>query len=251
MTKLYITVISIVTVVAILFGCFIHIFRRGNFSWNVNNLEAVSDTVELSGDLDTIEVNMSYAGITIEYGDDFHIEYDLPKGYVPEIDLNNGTLSIENKNTLTIGNHGWNDFSMVIVIPEGTELEKLDVKLNAGNLEIEDIPVNNFKVNCDAGNIEVEKIDCARMNVEVDAGNIEIRDCTITEFMVSADAGNIEMHNSSIDTIKADADAGNIESHNCTINSGSVETDLGNINLRGDIGDVTTKTSLGIVNIDN
>ncbi len=251
MTKLYITIISIVTVVAIMFGCFIHIFRRGNFSWNTRNLEAVSDTVELSGDLDTIEVNMSYAGITIEYGNDLHVEYDLPKDYIPEIELNNGTLSIKNKNTLTIGNHGWNDFSMVIVIPEGTELDKLDVKLNAGNIEIADIPVDNFKVNCDAGNIEVDKIDCARMNLEVDAGNIEIRDCTITEFMVSADAGNIEMHNSTIDTIKADADAGNIESHNCTISSGSVETDLGNINLRGDIGDVTTKTSLGIVNVDN
>ena len=251
MTKLYITIISIVTVVAIIIGCFIHIFNKGHFSWSVGNLEAVSDTIDLYGDIDTIEVNMSYAGVTIEYGDDLHVEYNLPEAYVPEIELNDGTLSIKNKNTLTIGNHGWNDFTMVIVIPQDTELKTLDVKINAGNIEIEDIPIDNFKVNCDAGNIELDNIECTGMDVEVDAGNIEIRDCSITDFKVSADAGNIEMHDSTIDTITAQADAGNIESHSCTINSGNVETDLGNISLHGDIGDVTTKTSLGIVNIDD
>ncbi|MBP8969194.1 MAG: hypothetical protein KBG42_07925 [Lachnospiraceae bacterium] len=74
---------------------------------------------------------------------------------------------------------------------------------------------------------------------------------TADKATISADAGNIDLKDCSIELFYADADAGNIETHGCTIGSGEVKTDLGNIDLGGDIGDVQTHTSLGIVNVDN
>ncbi len=251
MTKIYITVLSLITVVAIMVGCFIHIFNRGHFSWNIGHSKAVSDTVALSGDVDTIEVDIKYAGLTVEYGDDVHVEYNLPESYIPEIGLKNGVLSVVMSNSIRIGDSGWNDFEIKIVIPEGTELDKLDLKLDAGNIEMSDITANDVKIECDAGNIELEGIVADSFDVDVDAGNIDFRKITADTVSIKADAGNIELRNCTIDIFNADADAGNIETHDCTITRGSVSTDLGNIDLDGEIGDVETHTSLGIINVDD
>ena len=251
MTKIYITIISLVTVVAIMFGCFIHIFNKGHFTWNVGSSRSESDTVTLTGDVDTIEVDTNYAGLTIKYGDDVHVEYTLPESLVPDISLKNGVLSVVTKNTIHIGNAGWNDFSITIVIPEGTELDDLKIDLDAGNVKVADIAVKDVNVRCDAGNIELKRIEAESFDLNVDAGNIELTDITTDKVTVKADAGNIEFTDCTIDVLNADADAGNIESHNCTINSGEVRTDLGNIHLRGDIGDVDTHTSLGNVRVDD
>lgn len=251
MTKIYITIISIVTVIAVLFGCFIHIFNRGNFSWNVRGSRSVSDTVELSGDVDTIKVDIDHAGITVAYGDDVHVEYTLPENMVPEIELKDGTLSVLQKNSVRIGGSGWGDYSIMIVIPEETKIEKLDLNLDAGNFEIADIPCEDVKIKCDAGNIELDNIESKDMKIDVDAGNIELTDVSADNVNVKADAGNIQLNGCTIDVFDADADAGNIDADNCTINSGEVKTDLGNISLNGNIGDVKTHTSLGLIDTDN
>ena len=251
MTKIYITILSLITVIAIMAGCFIHIFNRGRISWNPLSSKSTSDTVKLSGDIDTIEVDIDYAGITIAYGNDAHVEYTLPENMVPEIELKNGTLSVFQKNSIRIGGSGWNEYSVLIVIPENTELDKLDLNLDAGNFEIADIPCKEVKIKCDAGNIELDKIESENMKIDVDAGNIELTNCSADLLNIKADAGNIQLDKCTIDVFNADADAGNIDADNCTINSGEVKTDLGNISLNGKIGDVKTHTSLGLVDVDD
>ena len=255
MTKIYITIISVITVIAVLFGCFIHIFNRGHFSWPVSRdsvfSNTVNDSVALSGDVDSIEVDIDFGGITIAYGDDVHVEYTLPENYIPQIELKNGTLSVKQKNSVRIGGDGWGDYSILIVIPADTELDKLDVNLDAGNIEIADIPCKDFTVKCDAGNIELDRIESEKMNVNVDAGNIELADCSADKLNIKADAGNIELDRCDIDEFYADTDAGNIDADKCTINSGEVKTDIGNISLNGDIGDVKTHTSIGLIDSDD
>ncbi len=250
MTKIYITILSLITVIAIMAGCFIHIFGRGHFSWDWRNGggKSVSDTIELSGDIDTIKVDIDYAGLTIAYGDDIHVEYTLPDNFIPEIELKNGTLSVIQKNSIRLGGSGWNDFSVTIVIPKETALDSLDLDIDAGEIKIADIPCEDVAIKCDAGNIELSNINSKDMDVNVDAGNIELTDCTADKMNIKADAGNIQLEDCTIDVFHADADAGNIEADNCTINSGEVRTDLGNISLDGEIGDVKTHTSLGIIN---
>lgn len=254
MTKIYITIISIITVIAVLLGCYIHIFNRGNFSLHpvsVSSGYSVSDAVELSGDIDTIKIDMNYSGVTIAYGNEVRVEYDLPEKLVPEIELKNGTLSIIQKNSVRLGSTGWNDYSLTVYIPEGITLEKLDLNLDAGNLEIADIPCTEATVNCDAGNIELDNMEFTTLRVDVNAGNIEVTDCSADTVDINADAGNIRLNRCTIDVFNADADAGNIDADNCTINSGEVNTDLGNISLQGEIGNVKTHTSLGLVDLDD
>ena len=251
MTKIYITILSLITVIAIMAGCFIHIFNKGHFSWNPVRSKSVSDTIKLSGDVDTIIVDLDYAGVTVAYGDDIHVEYTLPENMIPDIELKNGTLSILQKNSVRFGGSGWDEYSVMIVIPEDTGLDKLELNLDAGNFEIADIPCNELKIKCDAGNIELDKIEATNMKVDVDAGNIELTGCCADLLNVKADAGNIQLDDCTIDVFNADADAGNIDADNCTINSGDVKTDLGNISLNGEIGDVKTHTSLGLVDLDD
>jgi DUF4097 and DUF4098 domain-containing protein YvlB len=251
MTKIYITIISIITVIAIIFGCFIHIFNRGHFSFRPVSASSVSDTIELSGDVDTVKIDMNYSGVTIAYADEVRVEYTLPENLVPDIELKNGTLSILQKNSVRLESTGWNDYSITVYIPEDTALDKLDLDLNAGNLEIADIPCADVNVKCDAGNIELDNIESSTMNVSVDAGNIEMTDCSADKVSIRADAGNIQLDRCTIDVFNADADAGNIDADDCTINSGEVNTDLGNISLQGEIGNVKTHTSLGLVDLDD
>ncbi len=245
--KLYITIITLITIAAIAIGLYIHVWDGGiGFS-----AKQVSDTVDVSNNITNVDIDADFSDITIEYGSAASVSYSIYTTKAPTIKENNGDLSIKIKqnNTffLPMGNH---ENKLTVTIPNGTNLSNVRIIGDAGSVKLNDIIGNSVNLEADAGDIKCNNVTFNNFVVEADAGNVEFTDCKTDTLNVKLDAGNLNLKNSEIETITAEADAGNIESSDCTINGGSIETDMGNIELNGDIGQVSTKTDLGKVKIN-
>ena len=238
-----ITVLSLITVAAILLGLYINVFS-GRKKFGPAGM--VSDTMTFGEEVKEISIEVDAASINVTEGDRLSVDYTLPASEGTEVEMNNGKLSVtggKNRSVFSFGDI--NDFSVDVTVPAGTKLESFSLELDAGEVSIGSFDAKQFSLISDAGNIDIHKINSDAFEITVDAGNVSINGLEAGKTAIEVDAGNIEISDSRIDTIDAKADAGNIEVKDSTVNKGSCETDLGNISLYGDIGDVLTKTSLG------
>ncbi len=246
--RMIITVLSLITVAAILLGLYINVFSgRKKFG----PMGMVSDTMTFEEEVKEISIEVDAAKINVTEGDRLSVDYTLPTSGGTEVEMNNGKLSVrggKNRSIFSLGQVL--DLCVDITVPAGTKLDSFSLGLDAGDVSIGSFDAKQFSLNSDAGNIDIHKINSDAFEITVDAGNISINDLAAGTASIEADAGNIEISNSRIDTIDAKADAGNIEVKASTVDKGSCETDLGNISLNGDIGDVLTKTSLGNTSVN-
>ena len=246
-SRVIITIMSVLTIAAILAGLYIHVFGKKQLF--IDGAVSVSDTVNLDGKVDEISVDMDYADLSIETGDDFSVEYNLPDK--PQIDLQNGKLTVKSK--VSVPFNGFNmkpGYKIEVVIPEGSDLKNLDLEMDAGKVSVEGIRTKKFRIHSDAGDIDLDDIKADAFEIDTDAGNIEINELETEKMKVDADAGNLKVKDSTIDSLDAHIDAGNIEVHDSTVNSGSCKTDFGNVSLNGNIGDVRVKSSVGNAEIN-
>ena len=248
-SKIIITILSIVTVIIILFALFFRGIKSFAFGTG-SSVRIEKGHEELEGTPTDIDINVSCADVTVKYGSEFSVDYSMPRDLVPTVKYENGTLSLKNDGTnarIPINYSG--DLYINVTIPEGTDLDKVTLSVDAGNIDISDIKADSLIMDIDAGNIDIENIEAEKIDVDCDAGNLDASGCTVDTFSINLDAGNADIDNCEIDTIDADVDAGNLDASNCTINGGSCDVSLGNITLSGNIGDVKTNASLGNVDI--
>ncbi|MCR4897153.1 MAG: DUF4097 domain-containing protein [Lachnospiraceae bacterium] len=267
-SKLIITILTITTIIAIILGMYIHVYRGfGGFFFG-GSKESVSDTLTFEGSVSALDLNADFANVTILPGDGpLTVSYTMPKEMIPDITFGNGKLIITPKKGVFITHFNWNtEYSITVTVPAGTDLTslKLDsdagnisvrdvnaatvsIEVDAGNVNISNLTADAFLINSDAGNLLLDKVAATEMTLETDAGNIDLNASNVQTFNVDLDAGNLEIISSVIDTINADTDMGNIESRDAEIHSGTCTTDMGDIDLQGNIGDVKVKTSLGKV----
>lgn len=246
--KMIITVMSLLTIAAILAGLYIHVFR-GNSPFRGGAV--ASDRVAFDEEAEEISIEADAARVTVEEGDRLSVEYCLPKSNKPIVELKEGRLSVAGGKTgpvFFLG--GSKEFKVNVTVPAGTKLKSFSLRLDAGRVTIGSIDAEHFSIKSDAGDMKLAKLNTGDFEIRTDAGNIDIEELTADRAEIKLDAGNIEIRDSSIDTIEANADAGNIEVKASTVGRGSCETDFGNISLAGEIGDVSARTSAGNTSIN-
>ena len=251
--KIIITVASIITVIAIIFGVYFNVFRGRNLNFSTSTKQ-VEETLSFNGEVSVLDMNVDSANITIQKGDKFSVYYNLPEALKPRVELNNGTLRIISTN------NGFALFSLPgalggqheirVTLPANTSLKSGRVEVDAGDVNINAVDAENYTFEIDTGNLNLESILSNKIMMEVDAGNVNLYHSKTDELQAELDAGNLDMDSSEIFSIRAEVDAGNIEAHNCTISSGTCDTDVGNVSLDGEIGDVRAHSDIGNVSIN-
>ena len=245
--KIIITLLSIATVIAIIAGVYIHVLGGGGFSIGAKKVE---EQVSLEGNPEKLSVDIDYADVTVQQGEELSVAYALPESMVPVITMENGTLEVKSPDNFVSIPWQINGKNQVtITIPEESSIDLAFLKADAGNQTIMDLDFDKLDIQGDAGNVHLQNTRAIEISVEVDAGNILLEGCAMDVLEAKADAGNLDMSDCRIERIDAELDAGNIEAEDSSIDSGDCRTSLGNISLSGDIGDVRTKSSVGNVSV--
>ncbi|WP_027438218.1 DUF4097 family beta strand repeat-containing protein [Lachnospira multipara] len=230
--KKYKIVLYTITLIAVLLGLYINVFR---YSFNFDFSGAKSSTIDYSGkEVNQINANIDAANVRILYGDSFKVEYNLPSKSEINANLEDGNLTIEENNSskvVGVSFFGNNSGVITITLPYDTNLDKIDIDLSAGNIDIDEIASATTSIKNSAGNVELYKVSIENLNINTSVGNVKVTDCTVNDCIIDVKTGNIKVKDSDIET-------------------GSCTCQVGNVKISGDIGDLKADSKLGNVKVN-
>ena len=194
---------------------------------------------EFKGDITSIKLDLSACAVNFEQVEGsglVSVEYTGGKALKPQVTFENGRLAASQKNVFKLN-------FMNINSP------KLTIKLG------KDVNLSNLEMRIDAGDINMKGVKSDYMYGNFDAGNINISGCEFRKAEVKCDAGNIKVTDTKTSILKVDVDAGNVDLGNTTFEDLTVKTDIGSVNVNGvddvDGYDIECKVDAGIVQVGN
>ena len=178
-----------------------------------------------NADITALEIDIDYTNLIMKTGEFFKVETNNEDISCKQ---SNEKLVIKDKNYNWFGTH--NNEDLIVYIPEGLELEKVEINAGVGKIDIENLTAKKLSFELGAGETEVKNLTVSNeCSIEGGAGRVNILGGTIKDLDLDMGIGEINL--TSKLTGKADIDAG----------VGNL-----NINLQGDKETYKIKANKGI-----
>lgn len=179
MKKVYLAFIYIVTLICIVVGIVINTSHWSGFNFirpsHIKYEEVNTDLSDVKDDV-TITVDCRLGDVTVKKGDRFHLEYKAIEKLETLVTTNENTISVVQKTKVTSwGNMRGSD--IIITVPEGANIVRLDVHNDLGNINIEGIAFADGTIDENLGDIEIEDCSFTDIDINNDLGDIKIEDC--------------------------------------------------------------------------
>ena len=155
----------------------------------VQKTDLVSDSVTPER-FSKLVIEADVADVTIRYGDGWRVDYAMP--VAPEITQADGALTILDKTKNRIDIHNASP-EIRVTVPQGTELESAEIKVDVGSLKAEKLAVAALTVKTNVGEADLKDLVTTGVSVETDVGNVELERVTADTISVSVDTGDIEL----------------------------------------------------------
>lgn len=106
------------------------------------------------------------------------------------VNENNALMIEDNFNIFNLNN---SNKKITVYIPINYQFNDVDISVDAGDFEAENIYARDIEISVDAGDFAAKKVTTTNLNVEVDAGKatIDLLDCLNSDF--DCDMGDIEV----------------------------------------------------------
>ncbi len=164
--------------------------------------------------------------------------------------LKNGVFKLYYGNTV----NNWNDIAknsnICLYLPEGMNLNTIDIEMGAGNMESIVLTANEIDMEIGAGNFNIEGLLSDEVDISVGAGNAEIDNIDAGEVSLEVGAGKIVVDDMTVMNLELECGAGNVNltlAGDVTDYNYQVESAMGNIR----IGDNKYTGIIGERNINN
>ena len=247
--RIYLIVIWVITLFAVLFGIYRFVGTgHGNvFSFGKGN--TVTKTADLASDVTELDVDIEAGNVIIEEGDEPAVTYTFSEKADIDISQDNGKVTFkQNGDDYSMFSFGNVKRQVTITVPRERQLARISTKIDAGNVDINNIKCNDMEILLDAGNLKINNATARNLTAEVDSGNITVKG-DIENIDATVDMGNIDI-NGNTDSINAEVDMGNISADG-NIRSIDTMVNAGNITLKGSLNAVTATVDAGSININS
>lgn len=155
-------------------------------------------TYECTQDNDTLKIDYSAGTVSVVFygGEKIKVEYPEAKNYKTDVAEQDGKLSVTSGKRYWFNVALWQQWKIpdtTVYLPKNASVS-LDLKLNAGVLNVESGAYSGVKLELNAGMINVGAVECSDLDVKVNAGtlNVDGADCLKLFTQVNAGASNIE-----------------------------------------------------------
>jgi DUF4097 and DUF4098 domain-containing protein YvlB len=214
-----------------------------NFNFSGTSIEeTMGTTYNLSegktNNISSIKLDLSACSVVFEQAEGsglVDVQYSGTKSLKPDVKFENGKLTATQSNTFNLGLKSINAPRLVIKLGKDVKLDNLEMKINAGDINMKGVTADYL---------------FGKFN----AGNVNIANCNIRKGDIDADAGNIQISDSDMKIVKIDTDAGNIDIRKTTsLEKIDIKTDFGSVNI-DDLGDldkydIECKVDAGMVSV--
>lgn len=249
---IYLTTITIVTVICIIGGS---IYHFGNFFsflpfsfWNTdasNGQVSSSGTQVLEG-FDNIWADVDVSSIIITRGENYSIDYKTTENIAPKYEVKNGTLTIKQ----TVKHHRSGGFgthnrscTITITVPKDTTLASIELDSSVGDIRLDSIVADRLVTDSSVGDTEIRQCTIESIETDSSVGDTKITGCTFLNLDTDNDIGDIFV-NSAKDLsdyeMELDTDIGNVtvnkHSHKRSYEQDGTD---GSITLDNSTGDIS------------
>lgn len=162
-------------------------------SKNTELKETICDNYQ--GNIDYLEMSIGASNIEVKKTNTFKIETNNVK---LKCKANNNSIIIDEKNVLNFTKKG----KVIVYLPE---MDKVDIEVGAGLLEIEDIKTNKLKLNLGAGKTIINNLNVTTATIDAGAGSFEIKKGIIDDLDFDMGVGSVYIKSK---LNKADIDSG-------------------------------------------
>lgn len=217
--KIYLMVISLITIVCVTVGIMHHMFHFGRnsrwFSWMDFGGDRVSDTrsIEISDKNIKVIADLEVATLNIRTGSRFSISYECSEKLVPEVNYGDGVLTITQKNGKT-SLFGKSKCEITLTLPEDITINQLGLDLGIGDLNVHHVSADVSSITCNMGDIDIQNCALGAADITCNMGDCDMEYSSFTSLDVKMDMGDIEVKGShSLDdySIDVSCDMGDIE----------------------------------------
>ena len=203
-------------------------------SLNYNPGQSKEINEELSA-FDEIKMDVDCMDVEIVSGDSFKIEANYyEKEEKISYEVKDGTLYVEQKLLRKNNNHGGGIEAYIkIYVPRDTKLKETEIVNECGNVKVAKIEIANLNVKTDAGNIEISGKFSGDNEILTEAGNIKMQliDTKRKDFNYDVETAMGELYLEEKTIENEYAFGGHIEEDNDADNDLKVKTEVGNIEI--------------------
>lgn len=220
------------------------------FDNNDTNITDKLETLEVSNNIQELDINVKSINITIKESSDFKVETN--NKYIKLKEKNNKLSITEEKHNLFNNT----DSSLIIYLPSDYLFNEVSIENGAGKIEIDKLSTKNIELDLGAGKVEIEYLYVTtEADIDGGAGEIVIENSTITNLDLDMGVGNLILTSSLTGNNEIDAGVGeielnlneNLDNYKIKINKG-----LGNATLNEETmkNDTYYGTGSNLINID-
>lgn len=158
-----------------------------NYLTEQSQVERVDSEKEVE-QFSKLKLEISASNLTIKAeGDSYKVStYQIPN--TTKIENKNGTLEIrDNKKIIKSAIES----AITIYVPEGTELDEIDLDMGAGTMNISKINSKKIEFSFGAGNVNIKNIISANAKIECGAGQVIIEEADLTNTNLDAGVGKL------------------------------------------------------------
>ena len=155
---------------------------------NDSNVDIIDENQELE-QFSKMKLEISTANLTVKSeGNSYRVEkYQIPKN--TKIESKDGVLEIKNEK---IFNKNDSKSSITVYIPENVELDDVAIEIGAGTVNIAEIKAKNVDFDFGAGNVELENISVNNnTKIQCGAGQVIIKKSELTNANIDAGVGKL------------------------------------------------------------
>ena len=216
--KIYLSILTIVTIAAIILGVCIHILspigRWFGKDHTSDDLSAAATTSETLDAFDSISIDTNVSDITITTGDDYSIRYQASEQLIPQYAVSEGTLTISQPDVDTDIIHlgiSKTKCDITITLPEDAALSLIQADVNVGELTVQNLNFDTFDCSQNVSETTVSNCTINSLTVDSSTGTITVKDTTFTNGDLSTSTGEIEVEDATFTTLKAKASTGDVD----------------------------------------
>ena len=239
---IYLAVITLITIACVLIG--VNEWYGGNgihFSFGKDERKySIEESATLEA-FHSIAVDAAVMDLTIVEGTDYSLDY---KG-TEKLEI---TYRIEKEELVVIqrknGNLiGINNATLILTVPKDAQLEKMNIKVDVGDIDVEGVDVKLLGAESDVGDVTIENAALENVILSSDTGDIDVDNCSFVMLDMSSDVGDMEV-DSSIDisgyAFDLKTDVGKVEVGDGEYGKKYYQAGKnGSITARGDVGDIS------------
>ena len=188
-----------------------------------------------------IELNVDFGDVEIVQGDKYRIvsEYNK-KIYNLSYDVEDEKLVVTNKlikknKVFDFDGGDDSDLKIKIYIPKETCLDNLNLKVNSGNLMLEDLKCKELYTSNDFGNINGKNIETDNFEGNLESGSLNLDTFTAENAIIKNEFGNVMGKSFITNGLDLDMESGKIDISGKLSGKNNINSEFGKINIKNDL----------------